>query len=158
MFYNFDGSIDDSDHRLYLAKDRTKAAKPGKYQQRAKADRPKDKLAEAKTERCHKMKISSIEIAKSIIASARWSRAKAAAEGRTSKRLEDRWYLCDTCSGGAKKAKIYHGTRLNRQRIWREIRGIDDWRFLACGLITQIRKIRQHTTKHSAIWSHKVKF
>jgi hypothetical protein len=112
MFYNFDGSIDDSDHRLYLAKDRTKAAKPGKYQQRAKADRPKDKLADAKTERCHKMKISSIEIAKSIIASARWSRAKAAAEGRTSKRLEDRWYLCDTCSGGAKKAKIYHVTRL----------------------------------------------
>ena len=75
MYYNFDGSIDDSDRRLYLAKDRTKAAKPGKYQQRAKADRPKDKLADAKTERCHKMKISSIEIAKSINASARWSRA-----------------------------------------------------------------------------------
>jgi hypothetical protein len=111
MYYE-EETIYDGGHRLYLAKVRTKDLKPGKYHQRAKADRPKDRLAEAKTERCQKMKISSIDIAKSIIASARWSRAKAAAEGRTSKRLEDRWYLCDTCSGGTKKAKIYHVTRL----------------------------------------------
>jgi hypothetical protein len=112
MYYKEEETINDGGHRLYLAKVRTKDSKPGKYHQRTKADRPKDKLAEAKTERCQKMKIRSIEIAKSIIASARWARAKAAAEGRTSKRLEDRWYLCDTCSGGTKKVKIYHVTRL----------------------------------------------
>jgi len=115
MYYKEEETIDDGGHRLYLAKVRTKGSKPGKYDQRAKADRPQDKLAKAKTERCQKMKISSIDIAKSIIASARWSRAKAAAEGRTSKRLEDRWYLCDTCSGGTKKAKIYHVTRLTEK-------------------------------------------
>ena len=114
MFYNFDGSIDDSDHRLYLAKDRSKAAKPGKYHQRAKADRPKDKLAEFKADRCRKMKITSIDIAKSIITSARRSRAKAAAEGRKSKRLEDRWYLCEVCGTGT-KAKIWHVTRLTEK-------------------------------------------
>jgi len=115
MFYNSDGSIEDSDRRLYLAKDRSKVSKPGKYNNRAKADRPKDKLAEVKAERCRKMKISSIDIAKSIITSARWSRAKAAAEGRTSKRLEDRWYLCEVCGNGNKKAKIYHVTRLTEK-------------------------------------------
>ena len=112
MYYDFeDGSIDDAGHRLYLAKDRSKAATPGKYYARPKADRPKDKLAEIRSERCYKMKIADIDIAKSIITSARWSRAKAAAEGRISKRREDRWYICETCSHG--KAKIYHVTTLS---------------------------------------------
>ena len=39
MFYDFeDVSIEDADHRLYLAKDRTKVSKPGKYLNRAKED------------------------------------------------------------------------------------------------------------------------
>lgn len=112
MLYHFeDGAINDDDHRMYLAKDRSKAVTPGKYYARTKADRPKDKLAEIKAERCDKMKIADIEIAKSIITSARWSRAKAAAEGRTSKRREDRWYICESCSHG--KVKIYHVTTLS---------------------------------------------
>ena len=114
MYYDFeDGSIDDAAHRLYLAKDRSKASTPGKYHARPKADRPKDKLAEIKAERCDKMKISDIDIAKSIITSARWSRAKAAAEGRISKRREDRWYICESCSHG--KAKMYHVTTLSEK-------------------------------------------
>lgn len=113
MFYDLDGSIEDSDHRLYLAKVRMKDSKPGKYQDRPKADRPQDKLASAKAERCHKMKIADIDIAKSIITSARWSRANAAAEGRISKRREDRWYICESCSHG--KAKIYHVTTLSEK-------------------------------------------
>lgn len=113
MYYNFDGSIEDADHRLYLAKDRTKVSKPGKYNDRTKADRPKDKLASLKAERCEKMKITDIDIAKSIISSARWSRATAAADGRISKRREDRWYICEHCSHG--KAKIYHVTTLSEK-------------------------------------------
>ena len=113
MFYEFDGSIEDADHRLSLAKDRSKRAKPGKYQARPKADRPKDKLAAIKAERCDKKKITDIDIAKSIITSARWSRAAAAAEGRISKRREDRWYICESCSHG--KAKIYHVTTLSEK-------------------------------------------
>ena len=113
MFYEFDGSIEDADHRLSLAKDRSKRLKPGKYQARPKAERPKDKLAAIKAERCVKKKITDIDIAKSIITSARWSRAAAAAEGRISKRREDRWYICESCSHG--KAKIYHVTTLSEK-------------------------------------------
>ena len=113
MKYNADVSIEDADHRLSLAKDRSKRSKPGKYQARPKADRPKDKLAAIKAERCVKMKITDIDIAKSIITSARWSRAAAAAEGRISKRREDRWYICESCSHG--KAKIYHVTTLSEK-------------------------------------------
>ena len=113
MFYEFDGSIEDADHRLSLAKDRSKRSKPGKYQARPKAERPKDKLAAIKAERCVKKKITDIDIAKSIISSARWSRAAAAAEGRISKRREDRWYICESCSHG--KAKIYHVTTLSEK-------------------------------------------
>jgi len=114
MFYDFeDGSIEDAGRRLYLAKDRSKASTPGKYHARPKADRPKDKLASIKAERCDKMKITDIDIAKSIIKSARWSRSKAAAEGRVSKRREDRWYICESCSHG--KAKIYHVTTLSEK-------------------------------------------
>ena len=113
MFYNSEDSIENNDHRLYLAKDRTKKSQPGKYQNRPKADRPKDKLAAIKAERCDKMKITDIDIAKSIITSARWARAVAASEGRASKRREDRWYICESCSHG--KAKIYHVTTLSEK-------------------------------------------
>ena len=113
MFYESDASIEDADHRLSLAKDRSKRSKPGKYNARPKADRPKDKLAALKAERCDKMKITDIDIAKSIITSARWSRAVAAAEGRISKRREDRWYICESCTHG--KAKIYHVTTLSEK-------------------------------------------
>lgn len=113
MYHNAEDSIENNDHLLYLAKDRTKQAKPGKYQNRPKADRPQDKLAAIKAERCKKMKITNIDTAKSIITSARWSRAVAAAEGRTSKRNEDRWYVCESCSHG--KVKIYHVTTLSEK-------------------------------------------
>lgn len=110
MKYDLDESIEDSDHRLYLAKDRTKVSKPGKYHARPKAERPVDKLASLKAKRCEKLKITDIELAKSIIKNARWSRSVAMAQGRTSKRREERWYFCENCSQG--RAKIYHVTTL----------------------------------------------
>jgi hypothetical protein len=114
MYYNEEMTMDDRGHKMALVKDRSQYSKPGKYLARPKAERPKDKLAEAKAGRCQKMKITSIDIAKSIITSARRSRAKAAAEGRMSKRLEDRWYLCEVCGTGT-KAKIWHVTRLTEK-------------------------------------------
>ena len=92
-----------------IGSSRQSTRRPGKYHQRAKADRPKDKLAALKAERCDKFKITDLDVAKKIISSARWSRAQAAAEGRISKRREDRWFVCENCSG---KAKIYHVTSL----------------------------------------------
>jgi hypothetical protein len=114
MYYNEEMTMDDRGHKMALVKDRSQDSKPGKYLARPKAERPKDKLAEAKAQRCQKMKIRSIDVAKSIISSARWSRAKAAAEGRVSKRREDRWYLCEVCGSGA-KTKIYHVTTLSEK-------------------------------------------
>jgi hypothetical protein len=114
MYYTEEMTMDVRGHKMALVKDRSQYSKPGKYLARPKAERPKDKLAEAKAERCQKMKIRSIDVAKSIISSARWSRAKAAAEGRVSKRREDRWYLCEVCGTGT-KAKIWHVTRLTEK-------------------------------------------
>jgi hypothetical protein len=114
MYYTEEMTMDVRGHKMALVKDRSQYSKPGKYLARPKAERPKDKLAEAKAGRCQKMKITSIDIAKSIITSARRSRAKAAAEGRMSKRLEDRWYLCEVCGTGT-KAKIWHVTRLTEK-------------------------------------------
>jgi len=113
MFDYFDGSIENSDHRLYLAKDRSKKSKPGKYLNRPKADRPQDKLATLKARHCKKKKITDIDIAKEIVSSARRSRSAAASDGRVSKRREDRWYICESCSHG--KAKIYHVTTLSEK-------------------------------------------
>jgi len=101
-----DVRIPDADRKLVHLKDRSRKAKPGKFSARAKADRPVDKLALVKAQRCKKKKITSIDIAKEIVSSARWARAKAAAEGRTSKRREDRWYICTNCSHG--KTSIIH--------------------------------------------------
>ena len=101
--------IEDAGHKLVHLKDRTKKAKqPGKFSARAKADRPVDKLALLKAQGCKKKKITSIDIAKEIVSSARRSRANAAAEGRTSHRREDRWYVCEKCSYGKKKNSIIH--------------------------------------------------
>ena len=101
-----DVRIDDADKKLVYLKDRSRKAKPGKFSARAKADRPIDKLAVLKAQRCKKKKITNVEIAKEIVASARRSRAKAAAEGRISNRRENRWYICHACSHG--KVTIMH--------------------------------------------------
>lgn len=103
--------VDYRDHKLALVKDRSRRVTPGKFSARSKADRPQDKLAAIRAQRCDKFKITDPEIAKEIVAIARNKRAKALAEGRTPKRLEDRWYLCDTCTHG--KTKIYHVSKLS---------------------------------------------
>ena len=119
MFKDKDVDEPKWDRRFAVAKDKSHKRSPGKFINRSKADRPKDKLAALKAERCDKFKITDptigeieitvMDVAKKIISSARWSRAQAAAEGRISKRREDRWFVCENCSG---KAKIYHVTSL----------------------------------------------
>ena len=109
MFKDKDVDEPKWDRRFAVAKDKSHKRSPGKFINRSKADRPKDKLAALKAERCDKFKITDLDVAKKIISSARWSRAQAAAEGRISKRREDRWFVCENCSG---KAKIYHVTSL----------------------------------------------
>ena len=98
------------DRRFAVAKDKSHKRSPGKFIDRSKDDRPKDKLAALKAGRCGKFKITDLDVAKKIISSARWARAQAAADGRISKRREDRWFVCENCSG---KAKIYHVTSLS---------------------------------------------
>jgi hypothetical protein len=106
--------VQGQDHRFIYAKDHSNCHKPGKYAERPKAERPKDKFAAIKARRCSKLRITEIDIAKRIIASARWSRSKAEAEGSISKRRENRWYICENCSSG--KAKIYHVTTLSQEK------------------------------------------
>ena len=94
MKYQSDISVDDSDHKLVYAKDRTKKSKPGKFSARAKADKPKNRIVERLNSECKKEAIRDIEMCKRRISQARFSRRKAENEGRQSRRMEVRYYLC----------------------------------------------------------------
>ena len=95
MRYDNDISINDADHKLVYLKDRSKKAKPGKFSARAKADKPKNHGLASLEKTCKKESIRSIEVAKLRISQARYSRKKAEALGRESRRGEKRYYLCD---------------------------------------------------------------
>ena len=95
MRYTNDLSIDDADHKLVYLKDRSNKSKPGKFSARAKADKPKNRGLALLEEECKKDPIRDIEVAKLRISQARYSRKKAEALGRDSRRGEKRYYLCD---------------------------------------------------------------
>ena len=95
MRYDNDISINDADHKLLYLKDRSKKSKPGKFSARAKADKPKNRGLATLEKTCKKESIRSIEVAKLRISQARYSRKKAEALGRESRRGEKRYYLCD---------------------------------------------------------------
>jgi hypothetical protein len=95
MQYMQEVSIEDADHRLYLAKDRSKrSTKPGKFSARAKADKPKNRILERLDRECKKESIRDIELCKRRISQARFSRRKAEGEGRQTRRMEVRYYSC----------------------------------------------------------------
>lgn len=94
MRYEHDGSIDDAGKKLVCLRDRSKKSKPGKFSARAKADKPKNRGLAIVEEECKKKPIRDIEVAKLRIAQARFSRKKAEALGRQSRRNEKRYYEC----------------------------------------------------------------
>ena len=94
MKYSSENRINDADHRLVYAKDRTQQSKPGKFSARAKADKPKNRGLAILEEECKKEPIRDIEVAKLRISQARFSRKKAEALGRESRRGEKRYYEC----------------------------------------------------------------
>ena len=95
MKYNADVSIEDAGHKLVHLKDRSKKSKPGKFSARRKSDKPKNHGLANLEKTCKKESIRSIEVAKLRISQARYSRKKAEALGRESRRGEKRYYLCD---------------------------------------------------------------
>ena len=107
MKYSSDNSINDADHRLVHAKDRTQRSKPGKFSDRAKADKPKNRIVERLNSECKKESLRDIELCKRRISQARFSRRKAENEGRESRRMEVRYYLCSKHS-----VPQYHLTKL----------------------------------------------
>jgi hypothetical protein len=95
MRYDRDISINDADHKLVYLKDRSKKSKPGKFSARPKADKPKNRRLAKLEESCKKESIRDVEVAKLRLSQARYSRKKAEALGRDSRRGEKRYYLCD---------------------------------------------------------------
>ena len=95
MRYDNDSSIQDAGHKLVYLKDRSKKSKPGKFSARTKFDKPKNLGLAIVEEDCKKESIRDIQIAKLRISKARYSRKKAEALGRESRRGEKRYYLCD---------------------------------------------------------------
>lgn len=95
MKYSSENSINDADHRLVYAKDRTQRSKPGKFVDRAKADKPKNRGLAILEETCKKDSIRDIAVAKLRLSQACYTRKKAEALGRESRRAEKRYYLCD---------------------------------------------------------------
>ena len=94
MKYSSEYRINDADHRLVYAKDRTQRSKPGKFSARTKADKPKNRGLAIVEEDCNKESIRDIEVAKFRISQARYSRKRAESLGRESRRGEKRYYEC----------------------------------------------------------------
>ena len=94
MMNDNDSSIESSGHKLVYLKDRSQKSKPGKYQDRPKADRPKNRRLAILEEACKKESIREIEEAKLRISKARNSRKKAESLGRQTRRNEKRYYEC----------------------------------------------------------------
>jgi len=95
MIYDMDESLENAGNKLVYLKDRSRKDKPGKFSARAKEDKPKNHGLAALEKTCKKESIRDVEIAKLRISQARFSRKKAEARGRLSRRGEKRYYLCD---------------------------------------------------------------
>jgi len=95
MIYDMDESLENAGNKLVYLKDRSRKDKPGKFSARAKEDKPKNRGLAALEKTCKKESIRDVEIAKLRISQARFSRKKAEARGRLSRRGEKRYYLCD---------------------------------------------------------------
>ena len=110
MIYDMDESLENAGHKLVYLKDRTKKSKPGKFSARAKDDKPKNHGLATLEKTCKKESIRDVEIAKLRISQARYSRKKAEARGRLSRRGEKRYYLCELHS-----VPQFHLTKLGEE-------------------------------------------
>jgi hypothetical protein len=112
MKHQSDINVDGSDHKLVYAKDRSNKSKPGKFSDRAKADKPKNRILERLNSGCKKESLRDIELCKRRISQARFSRRKAENEGRETRRMEVRYYLCNKHS-----VPQYHLTKLGESEF-----------------------------------------
>ena len=110
MIYDMDESLENAGHKLVYLKDRTKKSKPGKFSAMTKEDKPKNHGQAAMEKTCKKELIRDVEIAKLRISQARYSRKKAEARGRLSRRGEKRYYLCELHS-----VPQFHLTKLGEE-------------------------------------------
>lgn len=81
---------------MVFCRDNSKRQMPGKYIQRPKALKPKDKLSLVLQKRCTKKGFRNREQAKSIVEKAKFSRLTSQIDGFTTTRKEIRMYEC-TC-------------------------------------------------------------
>lgn len=116
MRYDIDASIEDADYKLVHLKDRSKKAQPGKFSARAKADKPKNRGLAILEESCKKEPIRDIEVAKLRISQARFSRKKAEALGRETRRGEKRYYECFK-----HKTPQFHLTKLGEEEYAKKV-------------------------------------
>ncbi len=91
-----------------VCKDRSCERPAGKYANRAKGQKPENRLVKVLEERCDKKCFRSIDRVKFAVQKAENARMRAEAEGRSTNRRELRWFEC--YSHGV---KMYHLTSVD---------------------------------------------
>ena len=91
-----------------VCKDRSHERQAGKYANRAKGQKPENRLVKVLEERCEKKCFRSVDRVKYAVQKAENARMRAEQEGRTTKRRELRWFEC--YSHGV---KMYHLTSVD---------------------------------------------
>lgn len=91
-----------------VCKDRSHERQVGKYANRAKCQKPENRLVKFLEERCEKKCFRSVDRVKHAVQKAENARMRAEQEGRTTKRRELRWFEC--YSHGV---KMYHLTSVD---------------------------------------------
>lgn len=91
-----------------VCKDRSHERQVGKYANRAKGQKPENRLVKVLEERCEKKCFRSVDRVKHAVQKAENARMLAEQEGRTTKRRELRWFEC--YSHGV---KMYHLTSVD---------------------------------------------
>ena len=91
-----------------VSKDRSHERQAGKYVNRAKCQKPENRVVKVLEERCEKKCFRSVDRVKHAVQKAENARMRAEQEGRTTKRRELRWFEC--YSHGV---KMYHLTSVD---------------------------------------------
>jgi len=94
-----------SEEAFILCKDRTSLKIEGKYEKRAKAQKPAQKPAHGE---CAKKCFRSVDLVKRAVSQAEYARIRAEEEGRSTRRREVRWFECFNHS-----VKMYHLTSVD---------------------------------------------
>ena len=91
-----------------VCKDRSCQRPAGKYANRAKGQKPENRLIKVLEERCDKKCFRSIDRVKHAVQRAENARMRAEADGLSSKRRELRWFECQSHG-----VKMYHLTSVD---------------------------------------------